>query len=107
MPESSEQNMPPQDNTTPPPAPGTSTYNVSIQNFAFAPASITVKKGDKIIFLNHDTAPHTVTSDSTGFDSGTMGSGKGWTLDTTQLAPGTYKYHCAIHPMMTGTVIVK
>jgi len=108
-PESSEQNMPPQDNTTPPPAPApsTSTYNVNIQNFAFAPLSITVKKGDKIIFLNRDTAPHTVTADTKAFDSGTMGQNKSWTLDTSRLSAGTYTYHCTIHPMMQGTVIVK
>lgn len=114
MPESSEQNMPPQATTpTPPskpapaPAPQTSTYNVAIKNFAYAPATITVKKGDKIIFKNDDTMGHTVTSDSGKFDSGNLGQGASFTLDTKNLAPGSYPYHCTPHPFMTATIIVK
>jgi len=113
MPESSEQNMPPQDNTTPPPTPAptpkpsASTYNVNIQNFAFAPLTVTVKKGDKVIFLNKDSAPHTATSDAKGFDSGMLAQGQSWTLDTSSLTAGTYAYHCSVHPMMKATLIVK
>lgn len=105
-PESSEQNMPPQEDTTQPP-PNTSTYNVSIQNYAYVQASITVKKGDKIIFQNRDTVAHSVTADAGAFDSGLVGGGKSFTLDTSSLAAGTYSYHCTPHPLMKGTVIVK
>lgn len=107
IPESSEQNMPPQDNTTPPPTPGPSTYNVTIQNFAFAQASITVRKGDKIIFQNRDSAGHTATADKGAFDSGIIEQGKSFTLDTSKLSAGTYPYHCAPHPDMKGTVVVR
>ncbi|MEI7512513.1 MAG: cupredoxin domain-containing protein [Candidatus Uhrbacteria bacterium] len=105
--ESSDQNMPPQDNTTPPPPVGTSTYNVNIQSSAFAPTSVSVRRGDKIIFLNRETVSHTITSDDGSFDSGTLAASRSWTFDTSVLAAGTYTYHCSIHPSMTATLIVR
>ena len=79
---------------------------VSIQNFAFTPSSITVKKGTKVTWTNDDSTTHTVTeTDSqTGPDSGNLnpGSSYSFTFDTA----GTYHYHCSIHTEMTGTVTV-
>lgn len=106
-PESSEQNMPPQDNTTPPPASGSSTYNVRIEGFAFIAPSIKVKKGDKIIFQNLDKVGHTATADNGKFDSGSIKFGESWTLDTSSLAAGTYPYFCIPHPNMRATIIVE
>lgn len=105
VPETSDQNMPPQAPTAP--VISASTYNVSIQSFSFAPNTITVKKGDKIIFQNRDTTGHTVTSDTGAFESGTIATGASFTFDTSSLAPGSYPYHCAIHPSMIATIIVR
>jgi plastocyanin len=80
--------------------------NVAIDNFAFSPASITVKKGTTVTWTNKDSAAHTVTEndDQKGPDSGDLAQGKtySFTFDTV----GTFKYHCTIHPDMTGTVTV-
>jgi len=92
---------------TPTPMPSTSTFNVSIQNFAFGQKSLTVKKGDRIIFQNRDTVGHTATSDTGKFDSGMLANGASYTLDTANLAPGSYPYHCTPHPNMTATIIVQ
>lgn len=70
-------------------------------------AAVTVKKGDKIVFTNKDSAPHTVTTKGTGWDSGTLSKDKSFTLDTSTLAPGTYEYICNFHPSMKGTVVVQ
>ena len=105
VPETSEQNMPPQEPTAP--VTSASTYNVSIQNFAFGPKSVTVKRGDKIIFQNRDTVGHTATSDTGKFDSGILANGASFTLDTSNLAPGSYPYHCTPHPNMTATIVVQ
>ena len=105
--ETSEQNMPPQEDTTPPPPRGSSTYNVAIQNFAFAQSTITVKKGDKIIFQNRDAVGHTVTADGGAFGSPLVLQNQTFTLDTSNLAPGSYPYHCTPHPNMRGTVVVE
>jgi plastocyanin len=79
---------------------------VTIANFAFDPAEITVPVGATVTWTNQDDVPHTVTSD----DKTTFGSSGLDTGDTFQFRfskPGTYGYFCSIHPMMTGKVIVK
>lgn len=82
------------------------TNKVSIANFAFSPASITVKKGTTVTWTNNDTTTHTVTeSDSqTGPNSGnvTPGSSYSFTFNTV----GKFPYHCSIHTEMIGTVTV-
>jgi plastocyanin len=80
--------------------------SVTIANFAFDPAEITVPVGTTVTWTNQDDVPHTVTSD----DKKTFGSAGLDTGDTFQFRftkPGTYGYFCSIHPMMTGKVIVK
>ena len=97
MPSSTSQNS----NTTP-----AATNAVTIQNFAFNPSNITVKKGTTVTWTNNDSTTHTVTeTDSqTGPDSGDLSPGKSYSF--TFNATGTFHYHCSIHPSMTGTVIV-
>jgi plastocyanin len=81
--------------------------SVGINNFAFAPGSVTVNVGDTVTFTNNQAGiPHTATSDTPGiFDSGAIGGGSSFTSQPLN-TPGTYTYHCEIHPSMTGTVIV-
>lgn len=87
--------------------PPVETETVEIINFAFRPASIRVKKGTKVTWMQKDNTPHTVTSTNpTGlFDSGTLSQNQqfAFTFDH----PGTVEYHCALHPSMTGKVIVE
>lgn len=85
---------------------GAANAAVSINNFAFSPGSVTVGIGDTVTWTNNQAGvPHTVTSDTAGvMDSGTLASGA--TYAKTFDAAGTFTYFCAIHPTMTGTVIV-
>jgi plastocyanin len=78
---------------------------VVIANIAFGPASITVPAGTTITWQNNDGINHTSTSDSGVWDTGAIppGGSKTHTFD----AAGTFPYHCNIHTMMTGTVIVQ
>ena len=79
---------------------------VSIDNFAFTPAMITVPVGTRVEWVNHDDVPHTVTSD------GGHGLLKSQALDTddrysvTFEKPGEYPYYCAVHPHMRAKVMV-
>ncbi len=78
---------------------------VSIQNFAFIPVSVTVTKGTTVTWVNQDSTDHQIASDTPGiFGSNSLPKGAGYSFkfDT----PGTYPYHCAIHPSMKATVIV-
>jgi plastocyanin len=72
----------------------------------FSPASVTLVIGvnNTVTWTNNDYSIHTVTSNTGLFDSGLLNHGNSWTYTFT--APGTYGYHCSIHPFMTGTVRV-
>jgi plastocyanin len=77
---------------------------VTIVDFAFQPGFSVVPAGSTVSWFNAGAAPHTVTASAGAFDSGTIGSGGGFS--TTFWTPGTYSYFCAIHPSMVGTVQV-
>ncbi len=83
-------------------APAPVTHNISIAGFAFGPSSLSVKKGDTVVWTNNDSAPHTVTG--SGLNSPTLGSGQKYTF--TFNSAGTFRYHCNFHPSMQGSVTV-
>lgn len=90
-------------------APGASAGSVqnavTISNFAFSPAIITVPVGTKVTWTNQDAADHTLTADDgKTFDSGNVA--KGATFSFTFTTAGTFAYHCAISPQMKAAVIV-
>lgn len=77
-------------------------HNVSISNFAFLPANITVRKGETIVWTNKDPMTHTVT----GGDMKSSALGQNQTFSFTYDKTGTFTYHCSIHPRMTGIITV-
>lgn len=84
--------------------PAAADVSVSIANFSFVPASITVSAGQSVTFTNNDSARHTTTSSA--WDSGDIQPGGTFTL-TAPSQPGTFQYLCSIHPFMTGTLVVQ
>ena len=78
---------------------------VSVANFAFAPATLTIKAGTAVTWTNNDTTTHTVTADDGSFDSGHLSGSASFTF--TFAKAGTFTYHCAIHSSMTATVTVQ
>ncbi len=78
---------------------------VDIKNFAFAPATITVKVGDSISWTNNDSMPHSASSDNGSFDTGILQTGQSKSITFTKA--GTFTYHCSVHGSMKGTVIVQ
>jgi len=92
----------PTPNLNPAPAANLIIHNVSITGFAFVPATITVKKGETIVWTNKDATVHTVT----GGDLQSSPLGQNQTYSFAYDKIGTYSYHCSIHPSMKGTVIV-
>ena len=75
---------------------------INIQNFSFSPAELSVEAGTTVKWTNNDSAPHQISG--TGFGSQSLGQGESYTFTFDQA--GTFDYHCAIHPSMTGKVIV-
>jgi plastocyanin len=80
---------------------------VTIDNFAFAPATLSVAPGTKVVWNNKDEEPHTVVSVDGGktFKSPALDTDDKFSLTFDK--PGTYKYFCSIHSHMTGTIVVK
>jgi plastocyanin len=87
------------------PPPAATEASVSISGFTFGPAELRVKKGTKVTWTNLNLSGHTITSDNGAFASGNLSQGK--TFSHTFNTAGTFTYHCALHPSMTGTVIVE
>jgi plastocyanin len=87
-------------------APADSPSTVSIDNFTFTPASLTVKAGTTVTFINKDDIPHAIASSTNAF-------AKSKALDTddrvsfTFTTTGTYKYFCYLHPHMVGSIVVE
>ena len=77
---------------------------VTIDNFAFAPASVTVRAGSTVTWTNRDEEPHTVAAADGSFRSPGMGTGA--TYSHTFATAGQFDYVCSIHPSMHGTVVV-
>ncbi|MGB6586276.1 MAG: cupredoxin family copper-binding protein [Pseudolabrys sp.] len=82
-----------------------SDIEVKIDNFTFNPKQVTVKAGDTITWVNHDDIPHTVTSQTQAFRSKALDTDDKFSF--TFATPGTYPYFCALHPQMTGTIVVE
>ena len=81
------------------------TVDLDIAKFVFAPKDITIAPGTKIIWTNHDEAPHTVTSDDKSFAS--KGLDTDDKFEHTFVSEGDFNYICTVHPFMTGVVHVR
>ena len=81
------------------------TNYVTIDNFKFAPETLTVPVGTKVTWVNKDDMAHTVASKDKKFKSHALDTDQTFTFTFT--SPGTYDYYCSVHPKMTGKVIVK
>jgi len=78
---------------------------VSIKDFAFGPASLSVPVGTTVTWTNGDSARHTVTAVDGSFDSKPIAGGG--TFSQAFPIAGTYAYHCTIHSSMTATIVVQ
>jgi plastocyanin len=80
------------------------TTKVTMEDFLFSPATVSVHVGDLVTWHNSGKEPHTATADNGSFDTGTVPAGGSASHMFTQ--PGTFTYVCTIHPNMHGTVKV-
>ena len=78
---------------------------VTISDFQFAPASVTIDVGDTVTWTNEGPTPHSATADDRSFDTGIFeaGQSRSHTFDEA----GTFAYFCTPHPNMRGTVTVR
>ena len=86
---------------TPQPA----TAEVKVDNFSFAPATLTVAVGTTVTWTNRDDIAHTIVSTDKVFKSKVLDTDEKFSF--TFAKAGTYSYFCSIHPKMTGSVVVQ
>ena len=87
-----------------PASPPPLTSPVRIDNFSFAPIKLDVAAGTEVTWTNKQNVEHNVTADNNQYFSETLGLNQ--TYSHTYSTPGTYTYHCSIHPFMKATVVV-
>jgi len=90
-------------NTATNPSTTANANSISIENYAFNPATLTVKVGTTVTWTNNDSAVHQIQSGD--FNSKMLS--KGQTFSFTFNQAGNFDYACSIHPTMTGSIIVQ
>ena len=83
----------------------TSSHTVTIENMQFNPPQLSVRRGDRIVWVNKDMFPHTATAENKSFDSGSIAAGSSWSLVADKA--GKFGYSCTFHPTMKGTLTVQ
>ena len=78
---------------------------IEINNFSFAPSTVTVPAGTPVTWTNKDEIGHNVVSTDKSIKSKVLDTNEKFTFTFTK--PGTYSYICTIHPRMKGTVVVQ
>jgi amicyanin len=78
---------------------------VEIAKHKFSLPTVTVPVGGTVTWLNHDDDVHTAVSTTQVFRSPGLDTDEAYSYKFTK--PGVYQYYCTLHPVMTGTVIVK
>jgi plastocyanin len=86
------------------PAVAAKTHTVAMDGTRFIPETITVERGDRVVWVNKDPFPHTATASGV-FDSKSIAAGASWSYVARK--PGAFPYVCTLHPGMKGTLIVQ
>lgn len=80
-------------------------HTVAIEDMRYNPQTLTVRRGDRVTWINEDLVPHTVTADDGTFDSHLIQPGSSWTHVARK--PGEYDYKCSLHVTMKGKILVR
>ena len=78
---------------------------VTIEGLQYKPAALSVRRGDRITWVNKDLVPHTATGPQGTFDSASIPAEGSWSLVADRI--GTFAYTCAFHPTMKATLTVR
>lgn len=81
------------------------THTVTIEGMRFQPDSLTIARGDTVVWVNKDLVPHTATSEGGSFDSQIIQSEKSWKF--TARKKGEFDYTCTFHPTMKAILRVE
>ena len=79
-------------------------HRVEVRGFQFTPATLTVRRGDTVVWTNRDLVPHTTTARGS-WDSGSIAANGTWRYTASQ--PGRFAYDCTLHRGMKATLVVR
>ena len=82
-----------------------SSVEVTIDNFTFTPATVTIEPGTTVHWLNRDDIPHAVVAKSLAFRSRALDTDDGFSQQFNEV--GEIDYFCSLHPHMAGKIIVR
>lgn len=80
------------------------THTITIEAMRFQPETLTVKRGDRVVWVNRDPFPHTVVSSVGPFRSREIAPGQSWAQSVKRT--GVVPYACSLHPTMKGELRV-
>jgi plastocyanin len=86
------------------PAVSATTHTIAMDGTRFVPETLTVQRGDRVLWVNKDPFPHTATAEGT-FDSKSVAAGHSWSYVASKT--GEFAYVCTLHPGMKGTLVVR
>ena len=78
---------------------------VNVQFSAYGPSQLDVLPGTSVVWSNVSARTHTVTAYDGSFDSGHLEPGRRFAVTFTR--PGSFQYHCTIHPSIAGEIDVR
>ena len=78
---------------------------VTIDNFTFSPATLTVAKGTTVTWTNQDDIPHSIILGGVGVHSKALDTDGSFSYQFDKA--GTFTYVCGLHPHMHGEVVVR
>ena len=80
-------------------------HTVTIADMRFTPPTLSVARGNIVVWVNKDIVPHTATSEKGGFDSRTIEMNASWSFRARK--PGKFPYVCSLHPTMKAVLEVQ
>jgi plastocyanin len=78
---------------------------VTVDNFTFAPQTLTVPVNGTVTWVNKDDVPHVIASDDGVFKSKALDTDDKYSYTFSKA--GTYAYYCSVHPKMVGKIVVQ
>lgn len=80
------------------------THRITIKNYEFVPAAVTITAGDTVIWTNEDQASHTIEANDASFESALIRTGQSYSH--TFASAGLASYFCGPHPYMKASISV-
>jgi plastocyanin len=78
---------------------------IKVDNFTFSPETLTIPPNSTVTWTNKDDVPHVIASTDGLFRSKGLDTDDHYSFKFNK--PGTYNYFCALHPKMTGKIVVQ